>query len=257
MSAEVRAAGRWPLADHREADWLRELTADDGLTGFMPPGLPDAAWVLHAMYEHELGPADVSYREYRRAVLNGRGAELAPDLDPAEVLGHPTGEHPGPRWHRRRWAELARRFGDPTVPEGLFPCRTSFPSIPSGAWPAGLQAPAEGHLERADWNRLVDLLTAHSPRGADTPCLAYYSPLLRLAEFEVHIRAGVLGDAKDLYDHPDEDRWTPSNLWARDRTWVTCTDYDLWATKVAGPAALVESLLGDAEVEAVRLPWAA
>jgi hypothetical protein len=34
----------------------------DGLTGFMPPALPDAAWVLNAMYEHEQGPAEVSYQ---------------------------------------------------------------------------------------------------------------------------------------------------------------------------------------------------
>ncbi|MFJ9342316.1 hypothetical protein ACIRP0_23920 [Streptomyces sp. NPDC101733] len=29
-----------------------------------------------------------------------------------------------------------------------------------------------------------------------------------------------------------------------------------WATKVAGPAPLVQALLDDMEVEAVRLPWA-
>ncbi|WUH92624.1 hypothetical protein OG900_22615 [Streptomyces sp. NBC_00433] len=31
------------------SDWLREPTADEGLTGFMLPTLPDAAWVLNAM----------------------------------------------------------------------------------------------------------------------------------------------------------------------------------------------------------------
>ncbi|WP_237296581.1 hypothetical protein [Streptomyces sp. 3211] len=72
----------------------------------------------------------------------------------------------------------------------------------------------------------------------------------------LHVRAGRLTDAKALYDHPEEEFWTPSNLWAHDRSWVLCTDYDLWATKVAGPAPLVEALLNDSEIEAVRLPWA-
>ncbi|MEU6896000.1 hypothetical protein ABZ934_30445 [Streptomyces sp. NPDC046557] len=60
-----------------------------------------------------------------------------------------------------------------------------------------------------------------------------------------------------MYDRPEVEFWTPSNLWARDRSWVLCTDHDLWATKVAGPAPLVEALLNDSEIEAaVRLPWA-
>ncbi|WP_392972658.1 SMI1/KNR4 family protein [Streptomyces sp. LN245] len=101
-------------------------------------------------------------------------------------------------------------------------------------------------------------VTAHSPLGADTPCLAYCSPLPHGAEdFEnLRIRTGTLADAKVLYDHPEEDHWSPSNLWSRDRSWIVCTDYDLWATKVAGPVQLVEALLDDTEIEAVRLPWA-
>ncbi|MFK0259253.1 hypothetical protein [Streptomyces sp. NPDC090445] len=251
------AAARWPFAGSGEADWLRDLTSDDGLTGFMPPALPDAAWVLHAMYEHELGPTDMSFIEYRRAVLMGGGPDIIPGLDPADVCGADDGEHPGPRWHRLRWTELARRTGDPVVPEGRMPCHTSFPSITPGTWPVGIQAPPEGRMDRPDWNRLIDILTEHSPQGADTPCLAYYNPLLQRAEdFDnLHIRSGALADAKVLYDHPEEDGWSPSNLWPRDRTWVLCTDHDLWATKVAGPAPLVRALLDDTEIEAVRLPW--
>ncbi|MGW3910016.1 hypothetical protein ACWEBX_00580 [Streptomyces sp. NPDC005070] len=256
-TAAARATARWPFAEPREADGLRELTADDGLTGFMPPASPDAAWVLHSMYEHELGPDDMSFGDFQRAVLSGEH-DVIPGLDPADVLDGVPGELPGPRWHRLRWTELARRIGDPVVPEGRFPCHTSFPGIKSGSWPATIQAPSEGHLARADWNRLIDLLTEHSPLGADTPCLAYYSPLLRAdGDYEnARIRTGRLADAKVLYDHPEEDHWSPSNLWSRDRSWIVCTDYDLWATKVAGPVQLVEALLDDAEIEAVRLPWA-
>ncbi|MFJ5548099.1 hypothetical protein [Streptomyces sp. NPDC093225] len=87
-------------------------------------------------------------------------------------------------------------------------------------------------MDRPDWNRLIDVLTAHGPQGADASCVAYYNPLLYGGEdFEVpHVRTGTLADAKVLFDHPDEDGWSPSNFWPRDRSWVLCTDHDLWAT---------------------------
>ncbi|MEU6293907.1 hypothetical protein [Streptomyces erythrochromogenes] len=66
-TAAALAAARWPLAPSAETAWLKELTAGNGLTGFMPPALPDAVWVLHAMYEHERGPFDMPYAEYRAA----------------------------------------------------------------------------------------------------------------------------------------------------------------------------------------------
>jgi hypothetical protein len=180
-------------------------------------------------------------------------------FDPAEVFTETVGEHPGPRWHRLRWADLARRTGDPLVPEGRLPCFTCFPSMRRGGWPVGISGPSEGSLDRTDWDRLVDILTEHSLQGAETRCMAYYSPLLHGAEDidNLHVRAGTLADAKALYDHPDEGSWAPSNFWAQDRSWVLCTDYDLWATKVAGPDPLVEALLDDTEIEALRLPWAA
>ncbi|MEU9467326.1 hypothetical protein AB0D78_11825 [Streptomyces avermitilis] len=58
----------WPPAPSSATDWLLEL-AGDGVTGFMPPPLPDAAWVLNAMYEQEQGPTDMSYDEHNRARL--------------------------------------------------------------------------------------------------------------------------------------------------------------------------------------------
>ncbi|MEV7414835.1 hypothetical protein [Streptomyces sp. NPDC089919] len=267
-TAAALATARWPLAPPAAVDGLRDLTGGDGLTGFMPPALPDAAWVLHSLYEHELGPFEMTFPEYLRAFLNSTpaGPEIIAGLDPAEVFDDPSdvfapsrGEHPGPRHRRLRWAELARRTGQPPVAEGRPPCSESFPAPRrADGWPVGLTSPSEGSLDRADWNRLVGILAAHSPQGADTPCLAYYTPLGQGAEdFDTpHVRAGRLGDAPVLYDHPEEEWSTPSNLWARDRSWVLCTDYDLWGTKVVGPGALVEALLDDAQLEALRLPWA-
>ncbi len=256
---------RWSLAPSSATDWLREIAEDDGLTGFMPPPLPDAAWVLNAMYEHDRAPAGLSYDDVHRAmVADGTAAmEIVGDIDltaETTVTGGRLGraDHPGQGWRRLRWAELVERSGDPVAPEGRLPCFRSFPSVRiNGSWPVSIAPPTEGSLDRESWNRLVRLLCAHSPAGADTRCLAYYSPLMLGAhDFDnLHVQAGVLGDAEELYDHPEID-FSPSNLWAEDRSWVVCTDYDLWATKVAGPGFLIEALLADGELEAVRLPWA-
>ncbi|GAB7184521.1 hypothetical protein ATKI12_4352 [Kitasatospora sp. Ki12] len=255
--------GRWPLAPSAETDWLMEL-CQDGTLGFMPPALPDAVWVLNAMYEHEQGPRDVSYDEYHKALLadGSRQRRMLVGVD-IDAVGVATGgdlgraEHPGPGWRRLRWAELAERTGDPVVPEGMLPCYRCLPSVrKNGSWPLGIRPPTEGSLDRETWNRLVTVLTAYSPGGPDTRCFAYYNPLMLDYDFEnLHVRAGRLGDAALLYDTDDAD-FSPSNLWAADRSWVLCTDYDLWGTKVAGPPALIEALLADPELEALRLPWA-
>ncbi|CAM5652019.1 hypothetical protein SAVIM338S_06551 [Streptomyces avidinii] len=262
ISAAVTA--HWPLAPSSATDWLLEL-AGDGVTGFMPPALPDAVWVLNAMYEHEQGPSDVSYDDCHRARLADGSAkpQILGSIDftgVGTVTGGDLGraEHPGPGWRRLRWAELARRTGDPPVPEGMLPSLSCFPSARRGdSWPLGIRPPTEGSLDRETWNRLIGILTEHSPAGTDTRCLAYYNPLmLRDTDFDnLHVRAGRLGDARVLYDNPEVD-FSPSNIWADDRSWVACTDYDLWATKVAGPAPLIEALLNDTEIEAIRLPWA-
>ncbi|WP_189305596.1 hypothetical protein [Streptomyces albospinus] len=66
---------------------------------------------------------------------------------------------------------------------------------------------------------------------------------------------GRLGDAHDLYHHPDLVAFSPSNIWPVDRSWATFTHFDLHGTKVAGPTTLIERLLNNPGLEALRLPW--
>lgn len=252
----------WPIAPSSETDWLTELCGD-GTTGFEPPRRPDAAWVLNAMYEHTGRTPAASHHEARRAALAAGAVEPHRlgdiDLEVGVVTGGGLGraEHAGPRYQRLRWAELSARCGDPVVPEGKYPSLHCFPSMKKdGSWPVGIRPPTEGSLDRPTWDRLVGLLIAHGPGGPDTRCLAYYSPLTTgHYDFDdLRVRAGRLGDAYALYDNPEAD-FSPSNLWAEDRSWIVYTDYDLWATKVCGPRTLVDALLTDPEIEAVRLPW--
>ncbi|MCU4749542.1 hypothetical protein [Streptomyces sp. G-5] len=255
---------RWSPASAGTTDWLRELCGD-GLTGFLPPAMPDAAWVLNAMYAWEHGASDLSDHEPHRAgpaEVSGR-TDLLPGTDPpveGVAMGGGLGRagHPGPGWRRLRWGELARRTGDSVVPDGLLPCYRCFPSLSEkGGWPLNITPPTEGSADRESWNRLIAVLTAYSPGGPETACLAYYNPMtLGAVDLDSpHVLSGCLGDTGALYEHPGID-FSPSNLWARDRSWVVCTDYDLWATKVAGPTELIGAILDDPTLEAIRLPWA-
>ncbi|MFF0001379.1 hypothetical protein [Streptomyces avermitilis] len=80
--------------------------------------------------------------------------------------------------------------------------------------------------------------------------------MLGATDFDnLHVRAGRLGDAEILYDISDMN-FSPSNLRAEGRSWVARTDYNLWATKVAGPTPVIGARLSDTEIEAVLLPWA-
>ncbi|MFF4602614.1 hypothetical protein ACFY12_07645 [Streptomyces sp. NPDC001339] len=258
----------WQLAASAETAWLAELCQDDGYTGFLPSGVPDAAWVLHAMYEHERGPGTVSHHQtYQAALADGTIEPMVVggiDVDATPGLvatggGLGWAEHPGSGWRRLRWAELARRVGEPVVAEGLLPSYRSAPDgrAADGSWPAGIEPPTEGSLDRESWYRLIQILQAYSSAGPDTRCLAYYNPwVMGALDFDNrHVLTGRLGDAVALYGLDDPD-FSPSNLWPQDRTWIVGTDYDLWGAKVVGPTELIDALVDDTEIEAVRLPWA-
>ncbi|WP_050502836.1 hypothetical protein [Streptomyces monomycini] len=240
LTAEEAAAfANWTrVSAEEETRWLAELSGDDGLLGFEPPARPDSAWVLNAMYEVPRRPADAA----------------------AENAGNDeTGWHtpPAPDWRRLRWAELAGHLGVPVVKEGSRPDR--YQVRPRGTRDPGLPGdvlwPEEGSLDWETWHRLIDLLIEQSPEGADTRCLVHFCRNM----FYYHVPtvlAGRLGDAYGLIHHPDLGAYSPSNVWPEDRSWVTFTHYDLHGTKVAGPTSLIEALLADPGLEALRLPWA-
>ncbi|WP_232734160.1 hypothetical protein [Kitasatospora sp. CB02891] len=160
--------------------------------------------MLNAMYQREDDPG--------RTTREDREPLLAP---PADCTGGGLGraEHSGPGRRRLRRAELAERFGDPVVPEGMLPGLRCFPSAAeNGSRPADIRRPTEGSLDRDTWNRLIAVLTAHSPAGPDTPCPAYHSPMaLGLADFRTEqVVTTRLDDATALLDHPESDFTPPT-----------------------------------------------
>ncbi|WP_433664029.1 hypothetical protein ACQPW1_19050 [Nocardia sp. CA-128927] len=252
----------WKVADRELVSWLGTPEIDLGWCGYKVDSRPDAAWLLHAMYERESGTAELTYDDERRQRV-AAGVEQPTmiagfDLEAKSyVIGNELGrsEHPGPGWERLRWTELAARVGESAVAEGQYPTFRSLAGAhPSGSWPVSIRPPAEGSLDRESWRVLIDVLIGWSPGGVNTTCVAYFGPAVS-GEYDTGVTvAGRLGDAVDLYDHP-RGVGSPSNLWAADRSWITWSDWDLCGTKVAGPVELIEALLAAPDLEAVRLPW--
>lgn len=250
----------WGRVPGDAARWLRELDPGHGHSGFEPPRRPDAAWLLHAMYVWEEGLVTTTHDDVHQSVTAAgltAQSDVGDLLEGAIVTGVDIGRSgdPGAGWRRLRWRELARGFGEPVVPDGALPgSRCLRQGHPAGSWSAAVRPPAEGCLDRESWYRLIGLLLRHSPSGAGTRCLAYYCPLVTADWDDDTVLAGGLGDAAALYDHPGLSSG-PSNLWAEDRSWVVYCDWDLWGTKVVGPASLIEAVLTDPSLEALRLPW--
>ncbi|WP_116209649.1 hypothetical protein [Streptomyces olivoreticuli] len=102
---------------------------------------------------------------------------------------------------------------------------------------------ADGRLRLTarEWNRDRTWEVYQSASGGGWDAWKLLSPV------SAHARQAEAGTRR-----PD---FSPSNLWPEDRSWIVYTDYDLWETKIVGPAALINALVGDTEIEAVRLPW--
>jgi hypothetical protein len=67
------------------------------------------------------------------------------------------------------------------------------------------------------------------------------------------VYTGTLAQARRQYDDPEQ-RGVANNLWASDRSWFICTDYDLYGTKVSGSEHLIASIKTDPTLETLDLP---
>lgn len=233
-------------------EWIGESAG----TGYDPEGWEDHTWVLHAMYETDTLPAGLSHDDVDR-ITRAAGEGLVEEspidslLDSAVAIGCDLGKShsPGPGWRRLPWQVYGARFGVDPLLVAAYPCHRSFPLT---SWPANIQPPAEGTLDWEQYERLLQILAAREPAGWNAPCLLLYDSCWNEWEEPACFR-GSLGDALAEYGSADR-QGGPSNLWPEDRSWFIYTDYDLWATKVSGPRALIHSLRVDSLLEIAQLP---
>jgi len=240
--------------------WLEEACPmEDAVTGFDATGWSASTWVLHAMYENSdlagLGTHDDLHR--RRLDADDIAPLIIGDVNldaTTTVTGTPLGfvVRPGRPWVRVKWAHYLRRFPDFNARRDVPPCHRWFPP---GSWPVAVEAPPEGSLDAESLDALIAVLSAHSPEGQNTECLAFYASLPAGGDFDyVHLWRGRLGSIPELIDaRGGPYSFSPTNFWPTDRAWFVLTDYDLQATKVSGDPTLMAALHADQRLEC--LDW--
>lgn len=238
-------------------DWLAGRSHEDGIAGFDVAGWPAATWVLHAMYEDQSSSSDATWDDVRRerlaAGLDAPHTVGSFDLDEHTTviggsLGMSAAGAPGGR-SRVRWREMAARLSIDLEANDRPP---SFRWFPYRSWPERIDPPDEGSLDRESLHAIVELLaTVHA--DPSSRCIAYYAPLANGARFdETWMREVDVVDVLSLVDPAAGRVGTPSNWWSREKAWMVFTDWDLWATKVSGPSALIAAIERDPRLECIR-----
>ncbi|WP_051711439.1 hypothetical protein [Streptomyces sp. NRRL S-350] len=118
---------------------------------------------------------------------------------------------------------------------------------------AEVEYPQLGAPDRACLARLVEVLARHSADGPETACCFAVAAIEYLSE-PVAAHRGRLDEALAHHDADPSGCRFPAHWWPSDRSWFVLTNYDLSATEVFGPPALIADLLTDTELEAVRHP---
>jgi len=250
------------FTDPHVLDWLSDRVpegddvASSDAGGFDATGWESSVWILHAMYETDEFPSDLTHDDVVRIYLAAgikpmKLGELtdadsyrilrAAGIEPVPSAGPPDGAD----WRRLLWSDLASRLGVDPHATGVPPSHQSFPY---GSWPATIEPPTEGSLDRAEFLRLVDHLTSVMLSGHDANCVAFYS---EMSAFDAPVI--YKGALKELVELDDDRGFTPSNVWPDDKSWFVYTDSDLWATKVSGSVDLINRLSADTELETVAL----
>ena len=235
-------------------EWLKQTDRTSGLmTGFDPWGWPANAWLLHAMYQNQALANLGTHDDARRSAFD-RGAvepliinQVGLDAS-TTVTGVPLGyvTRPGASWKRLRWREYLGQAGNPLEEVHEVPPSTHW--FPRGSWPVSILPPPEGSLDEMTWSALIDVLVEVTTVGQE--CYAFYGSLPSQDFEAVEVWKGPvrsLGTVLELSRHD----FTPTNVWAVDRSWFVYTDYDLLATKISGPRLLIDRLMSRPDVEAV------
>jgi hypothetical protein len=174
--------------------------------------------------------------------------------------GHGWSEVPKPGWRRLRWAELGTRLNVDPFSRLVMRSeeRDGGNAFGFGSWPIRIDPPPEGSLDRGQYLRLVEHLTANTPDDGST-CLAHYGPLATSAFVAGRegreTRLLYRGHLRDLTTFATDERFggSPTNISPDDCSWLVYTDYDRSATQVSGSAALIDRLTQDSELETVVL----
>ncbi|MEU9045216.1 MULTISPECIES: hypothetical protein [unclassified Kitasatospora] len=159
------------------------------------------------------------------------------------------------RGERVRWDDMLARAGKRLEDWQYTPSFRLFEGLDL---PEDVEGPDLGEIDRGSLARLVEVLARHSPDGLRTEC--YWAQAgIEDAGRPIPARRGRLEEALAHHDAcawPDRTVHTqfPAHWWPVEGSWFVLTDWDLSATEVFGPPALIADLLADDGLDAVRHP---
>ncbi len=249
--------------DVRAAEWFsRSGREEHTLHTMVPPAFDAYARVFHPAELHEGGrlgdPAPAGGGEVRWsevAIANGR------TMHGAAEWGQLTGS-----WQLEGQECLWNREPE----EGQTPERLALrlaailathTSTPEECWFAVWEGWGEGSVSalhmfsegtsEAEKARLIQDWEKEQERLAEWPRYVRSAPVFRIPHRGYHLLRGPLSDIGRFYGRC---RHAPSIWWPDDRAWCVGSDVDLMTTYLGGPAAAIEAVVGDGELEALAIP---
>jgi hypothetical protein len=227
-----------PVVDLGPVQWVRDALPEFGL--FLPPDYDAYVAILHPFRRAVRSPGTLSgfaivwlsWHEVSASL--GVPFETNTDWESIDGFG-------SPQEGALEDAQLA----------ALLPLLTSHTRTPDTCWFAVWEG-------RTDLDRGVDMSTwphTQPPPGFDLdgrpqlqlPCRSYY--VVRGA-----VRAAAHVSATDVFNETAPDGGEGVDLWwPDDRSWFVATDIDFSLTYVCGSDALIEAILEDSRLEAIRV----
>ena len=232
------------------------MTADHGRRIPWPSAQQGAPVPQLPLLRHESSPAPAAWLQQAMTTFAASVASFLPGHYAAYArLHHPFrmgGLDPAAPG---TWQELAARHGrdirDPMAVEGF-----ALDGVPDAQARIGTLSPEQ-----------IDVCVEHLRSATETPEQCYFAlwtgfggsavphdlqPQLRLPNREYHLFSGPLEAARTSY-HAVWWVFQSANLWwPADRAWCVASEIDHAWSYVGGGAPLIETILGDARLDAAR-----
>ena len=247
------------LQSFADMDWIKEGViphVGDGcsVASCIPAAFPAYAKLFHPICE-DLSVADDGSTwqdEEVKSAFDKPASKSPTEQVLQDILREATtvygGAQPSATLRQIRWAKLAEQLDMPfvaTLSSWSFTRR-----FPGGSWPRRLIGPDEGFLQTLQRDMLAKILRRHAPIDH---CFFFVWHLATTSLESDLIFEGSLSDVSLFPDKVDGVRFTPTNWFPADRTWLIHTDYDLTFTLIGGSQSLVDDLITDPFLECVAV----
>jgi hypothetical protein len=248
--------------DLTEFDWIRTNTdkllshnSENWKGNFIShcvPPFDDYCKVFHPIYidSEFIDSPKVTWDniEIKEQLANGKKIDsIIVRLLDESTLVYGASPRPGFQGKQIRWKELAERYG--LIFHSEINVRSFSLAFPNRSWPRFLIGPDEGRLEK---NTCAELVNVLRPFTDNQNCFFGYD-VIATQQLETDLLfSGTLDDVLDTYSL--DSVWSaPTYWWPQNRSWCVCTDWDLTFTIIGGSQKLIDSILSNKKIEALRV----